>query len=108
MLFPEGFIVLEHNGAMIGYGCSEKWRQPRLPALAEPIRNTHDPAGRNSCITGMPVRTAYWRQGHGASLLKALISIAGEQGCHTLFLETTHAEGFYRKFGFRPIQDRTA
>ena len=104
--FQTVVVVLEQGGKVVGYGCSEKWRARRLPALGEHIAETHDPNGRYFCITGMAVRTADWHKGYGTALLNALIGIAQHEGCHTIVLETTHAQGFYEKFGFRTVARR--
>ena len=57
------------------------------------------------CIGGRVGRMAvlrHWRgQGVGASLLEALLRLAGERGMREVTLHAqTHAAGFYRRFGF--------
>lgn len=51
-VFPEGFIVAEDMGAIVAYGCSEKWRSLREPVMNEDPASSHDPAGTIFCITG--------------------------------------------------------
>jgi acetyltransferase (GNAT) family protein len=72
-VFPAGFVVLEKDGVVLGYGSSEKWLHDREPALNEDPSTTHHPLGRVFCITAMAVRRAFWKQGFGSAILDGLI-----------------------------------
>lgn len=100
-VFAEGFIVLEKENILLGYATAEKWIEQREPALDEDPFTTHQPSGRIFCITAMAVRPAFWRQGYGTAILHHLIDIARQHQCQQIILETTHAQSFYEKFGFR-------
>ena len=50
-VFPQGFIVAEKDGRIVGYGSSEKWSAMREPGLDENPYDTHDPNGPIFCIT---------------------------------------------------------
>ncbi len=105
-VFPEGFVVLEKGGAVLGYGSSEKWLHDREPALNEDPSTTHNPYGRIFCITAMAVRWAYWKQGLGSAILERLMSVARQQRCKRVILETTHAQRFYLRRGFQVANER--
>lgn len=104
--FPTGFVVLEANGEIAGYGCSEKWLDEREPQLDENPLETHQPDGTIFCITGMAVRLSHRGHGYGLAMLDRLIAIARHEGCVKIVLETTHAQGLYLKRGFRTTQSR--
>lgn len=104
--FPDGFIVLESQGIVLGYGSSEKWLEEREPGLNEDPFDTHHPNGRIFCITAMAVRRAWQRQGLGTALLGQLFTIARRQACGQIVLETTHAQGFYAPHGFQVVRQR--
>ena len=104
--FPAGFIVLAADGETLGYGCAEKWATEREPQLGEDPFDTHDPAGKVFCITGMAVRAAHRGRGCGRALVTRLLDIARRERCEKVVLETTHAAGVYEKFGFTVTGER--
>lgn len=105
-IFPQGFIVAEQSGIIVGYACSEKWMSEREPTLDENPENTHSPEGAIFCITGMAVRKVYQRQMIGSLLLQNLLRIAHEHGCAKVVLETSNARDFYIKHGFSKSGER--
>lgn len=105
-VFPEGFIVVEDQGVVVGYGCSEKWSSLREPVMNEDPATTHHPAGSVFCITGMAVRRSHRGQGLGLAIAERLVAIAREQGCHGVVLETTRAQGLYERLGFWQAGER--
>ena len=105
-VFPEGFVVAEVAGRIVGYGSSEKWSEMREPGLDENPYDTHDPNGPIFCITGMAVAEAHRGQGIGAAMTRYLLDVARAQACHTVTLETTHARAFYHRLGFETLTER--
>jgi len=105
-IFPEGFVVAESAGRIVGYGSSEKWPTMREPGLDENPYDTHDSDGSIFCITGMAVAEAYRRQGIGTAMTRRLIHIARAHGCTHVVLETTHAQAFYHRLGFEILTER--
>jgi ribosomal protein S18 acetylase RimI-like enzyme len=105
--FPDGFIILVADNEIAGYGCSEKWSTEREPGLDENPLATHHPEGRILCITGMAVKTKYRGRGYGLRILDKLMEIAYGEGCKKIVLETTHAQDFFLKRGFKTVQHRT-
>ncbi|CAG0987996.1 hypothetical protein PLCT2_02301 [Planctomycetaceae bacterium] len=94
------------EGAIAGYGCSEKWRQDRDPILNEDSTQTHCSDGHIFCITGMAVRQTQRGKGLGLVILDYLIGIARRHECTRIILETTHAQGLYARRGFQVIRER--
>lgn len=105
--FPAGFVVLEVDDQIAAYGCSEKWLNDLEPGLDQNPLITHQPNGKIFCITGMAVRLAQRGRGYGLAVLDHLIETARQQGCTKIVLETTHAQGLYRKRNFALESSRT-
>lgn len=105
--FPDGFIILVAGNEIAAYGCSEKWLTEREPGLDEDPMVTHQPDGRILCITGMAVKVEYRGRGYGLRILDKLIEIAHDNRCQKIFVETTHAQGVFRKRGFNTVRTRS-
>jgi len=105
-VFPQGFVIAEIDGRLIGYGTSEKWLSQREPTMDEDPFTTHCPEGYFFCVTAMAVRNDWRNRGVGASILAFLIEIAKNERCQVVILETTHAQNFYLKRGFKIIGER--
>ena len=105
--FPNGFVILVTDNEIAAYGCSEKWLTEREPGLDENPTATHQPDGRIFCITAMAVKMKSRGRGYGLLVLDKLIEIAHSEGCKQIVLETTHAQGFFLKRGFKTVQKRT-
>ncbi len=106
-VFPAGFIVAEDAGEVVAYGCSEKWRDLRAPAMNEDPATSHHPDGAAFCITGVAVRRSHRGRGLGLAVGERLLAIAQAQGCRTVVLETTHAQGLWERLGFHRAGERT-
>ncbi len=105
--FPDGFIILVADNEIAAYGCSEKWLTERVPALDENPMVTHQLDGRILCITGMAVKKKYQGRGYGVRVLDKFLEIAHGERCQKIVLETTHAQDFFLKRGFKTVQKRT-
>ena len=105
--FPDGFIILVADNEIAAYGCSEKWLTEREPALDENPMVTHQLDGRILCITGMAVKKKYQGRGYGVRVLEKFLEIAHGERCQKIVLETTHAQDFFLKRGFKTVQKRT-
>lgn len=104
--FPDGFIILVAENEVAAYGCSEKWLTEREPALDENPLATHQLDGRILCITGLAVKMKYRGRGYGGRLLDKFLEIAHGDRCQKIILETTHAQSFLQKRGFKTVQHR--
>jgi ribosomal protein S18 acetylase RimI-like enzyme len=105
--FQNGFIILVADNEIAAYGCTEKWLDEREPGLDENPLVTHQPDGRILCITSMAVKMEYRGKGYGLRILDKLIEIAHRERCQKIVIETTHAQGFFLKRGFKTVQTRT-
>ena len=105
--FPDGFIILVADNEIAAYGCSDKWLSERVPALDENPMVTHQLDGRILCITGMAVKKKYQGRGYGVRVLDKFLEIAHGERCQKIVLETTHAQDFFLKRGFKTVQKRT-
>lgn len=75
--FPTGFLLLEHEGRVIGYICSELWRyQENIDVedlkLGHWIKNIHDPAGEELYISSMGILPEFRGEGLGALMFESL------------------------------------
>ena len=104
--FPDGFIILIADNEIAGYGSSEKWLTEREPRLDENPLVTHQLDGRILCITSMAVKRKFRGRGYGLRLLDKFMEIAHRERCQKIVLETTHAQGFFQKRGFKTVQNR--
>lgn len=105
--FPDGFIILVADNEIAGYGCTEKWLTEREPGLDENPLTTHNLDGRILCITALAVKKEFRGRGYGLRILDKLIEIARRERCLKIVLETTHAQGFFLKRGFKTVHSRT-
>ena len=110
--FPQGCAVLEGERGdghpfIAGYLTTEKWAELREPALDEDPQKSHRPDGRVLCITTLAVAPGCQNQGLGPRLLDCAITIARQEGCRQIILETAHAERFYLRHRFRRTGART-
>ena len=105
--FPDGFIILIAENEIAAFGCSEKWLTEREPGLDENPTVTHQPDGKILCITAMAVKANFRGKGYGLLILDKLIEIAHRESCSQIIVETTHAQGLFKKRGFKTIQKRT-
>ena len=112
LTFPQGCAALEGRSSggepfIAAYLTTEKWAELREPALDEAPRESHQPDGRVLNITTLAVAPACQNQGLGARLLDRAISVARQEGCSQIVLETAHAERFYLRHRFRRTGERT-
>lgn len=106
--FQNGFIILVAENEIVAYGCSEKWlAEPELGLDENPV-TAHQLDGKIFCIISMAVKAKFQKRGYGLLILDKLIEIAHLEGCKQIVLETTHAQGFYQKRGFKKVRTRTA
>lgn len=105
--FPDGFIILVASNEIAAFGCSEKWLTEREPGLDENPLATHQRDGRILCITAMAVKKEYRGRGYGLRILDKFLEIAHGERCQKIVLQTTHAQGFFLKRGFKTVQNRT-
>ena len=106
-VFPDGFIILVADNEIAAYACTEKWLTERQPGLDQNPLVTHNLDGRILCITGMAVAKKFRGRGYGLRILDKTMEIAHRERCQKIVLETTHAQEFFLKRGFKTVQKRT-
>ncbi len=114
-IFPAGCAVLEEteltlthatHQQILGYLTTEKWATLREPALDEDPRQTHQPQGQILNITTLAITPAHQQRKLGGRLIEHALTIARQEGCTTIILETAHAERFYQSHHFTKIGER--
>lgn len=101
MLFPSGFLVAEHAGAIIGFVNSGASDRDDLADESLKDMVGHDPSGRNLIIFSVAVRPDMRAQGIATQLLHAFVERARRLGKEcVLLLCKPHMAGFYQRFGF--------
>lgn len=100
-IFPEGFLVVEHEGAIIGQcnsGCTSK-----DDITDEEFKQLigHDPEGENMVIFSLSVLPEYQSNGVGGQLLdKFIVQARKLDKKRVLLLCKNELIGFYEKHGF--------
>ena len=105
--FPYGFLILIAENEIAAFGCSEKWLTEREPGLDEDPATTHHIDGRILCITAMAVKANFRGRGYGLLMLDKLIEVAHRESCGQIIVETTHAQGLFKKRGFKTLRKGT-
>ncbi|GAB6180894.1 hypothetical protein JCM14036_22130 [Desulfotomaculum defluvii] len=112
--FPTGFLLLEHEGRVIGYICSELWKyQENIDIgnlkLGHWIKTIHDPAGEELYISSMGVLREFRGEGIGELMFESLLNISLKtypQIKSILLIVSRNwlaAQRIYQKNGFREI-----
>lgn len=98
---PQGFLVAERNGEVIGYGIAEIVKRVGL-LRSGPKRRGH--------LLNLAVDPRFRRQGVGNALVKALILYLQERGVGDVWLEVrvsnSAARKFYSKSGFKEVDQK--
>lgn len=76
--FPDGFRVMECDGEIIGYICSELWERANifskdLFTLGHSIKNRHKSLGREIYISSMGLNPAYRSLGLGRTMFNEFV-----------------------------------
>ncbi|RME35298.1 MAG: N-acetyltransferase [Gammaproteobacteria bacterium] len=99
--WPEGFLVLEHEGHIIGQLNAAACREPDLARESLKDMVEHDPAGETLVIFSLAVDPAWRGRGCARMLLERFVERAREQGRRRILLLCRETlVPFYRRFGF--------
>lgn len=112
--FPDGFRVMDYDGKIIGYICSELWEKTDelsqvLFTLGHSIKGQHVPHGKEVYISSMGIMPEYRSLGLGKTMFDAFISHITAKLCdiESIILvvsENWHkARRIYSKNGFKEI-----
>lgn len=103
-VFPQGFLVAEKEGEVIGFingGATSK-----VDLADEEIKAMigHDPKGENLVVMSVVVDEAVAGTGVAGKMMQAYVQSAWEEGRKAIFLLCkTHLIPFYEKYGFTYI-----
>ena len=100
-LFPEGFLVLEHEGNLIGMVNSGATDADDISDAGFKRLINHDSAGANIVIFSLAVLPAYQQQGLAAQLMQAFIERSRQLGKRRIVLICKQPLiAYYARFGF--------
>lgn len=103
--YPQGFLVLEVDGAIVGFinsGCAEN-----VEMSDEDFKQLigHDPDAENVVIMSVVVDPAFQGQGYSSRLMREFIRRMEGMGKKTIHLMCKdHHVGLYEKFGYRYVK----
>jgi ribosomal protein S18 acetylase RimI-like enzyme len=84
--YPEGFLIVELEGRVIGFVNSGAADKDDISDEAFKDLIGHTPAGRNLVIFSLAVHPNFQRHGIGRLLMEALIATAGQLSKQTILL----------------------
>lgn len=101
-LYPEGFLVAEHEGRIVGQVNSGSTSKNDISDEAFKQLIGHDPEGENIVIFSLSVLPEYRSQGVGGKLLSNFITHARNMDkSKVLLLCKEELLGYYGSFGFK-------
>ena len=99
--FPEGFLVAEVDGRVVGILNSAATNQNDISDEELKQLIGHDPAGKNMVVFALAVLPEYQKQGIGSQLMSLFMEEARERGKeNVLLLCKTHLIVYYERMGF--------
>ena len=105
-LYPEGFLVAERDGEVLGYANSGATDSDDISAAPFKHLVGHNPDGRNLAIFGLAVRPDVQGSGVSRHLLEAYTTNARNLGkAAILLLCKEHLVEFYERFAFENAGD---
>jgi ribosomal protein S18 acetylase RimI-like enzyme len=103
--YPQGFVVLERDGEVIGFinsGCAHE-----VVMSDESFKELvgHDPAAPNVVIMSVVIATEHQGQGYSTLLMRHFVEQARQAGKRSIHLmcKDRHVD-LYRRFGYRYVQ----
>jgi ribosomal protein S18 acetylase RimI-like enzyme len=103
--YPEGFIVLERDGEVIGFinsGCADE-----VVMADEAFKELvgHNPAAPNVVIMSVVIAPEHQGQGYSTQLMRHFVEQAAKAGKRNIHLMCRKRHiALYRKFGYRYVQ----
>lgn len=106
-LFPQGCLVAEQNGELVGFETSLITRDiSSIMELDKPDEAIHDPAGIVYYLRSLAIKQDFQRRGIGKALMEKAIKLAGELNKQVFrFTAAQDVEDFYTKLGFERISE---
>ncbi len=103
--YPEGFILLEHEGVVAGFINCGATDEVDLTSETFKDFEGHDPAGKHVVVLSVAVHPTFQGRGLAGQLLEAFVArmrTMGKQSIH-LICRRRHV-GFYAQYGFAYVQ----
>lgn len=103
--YPQGFVVLERDGEVVGFinsGCADEVIMAD-EAFKELVG--HNPAAPNVVIMSVAIASEHQGQGYSTVLMRHFIDLAIKAGKRSIHLMCRDRHiNLYRKFGYRYVQ----
>jgi ribosomal protein S18 acetylase RimI-like enzyme len=105
-VYPEGFIVKEHKGEVIGFINSGACHQVELSDHEFKQLIGHDPKGKHIVIMSVVVHPQYQKQGFAKKLMQAFITHMKQMNKSDIYLMCqTELIDMYASFGFKYVAE---
>lgn len=99
--YPQGFLVGEHNGLILGFINSGSTDKDDITDEALKALVGHKPDGRNIVVFSLAVHPDFQKQGIAAQLMQQFIKHAAEMGkAAVLLMCRVELIPYYQRFGF--------
>ena len=103
-VFPEGFLVAELDGKVVGILNSAATNKDDISDEQLKQLTGHDPAGKNRVIFALAVLPEYRKQGIAGQLMSVFVEEARQGGKETILLMCKeHLIAYYEKMGFAHV-----
>lgn len=106
-LFPQGCLVAEQNGELVGFETSLVTRDiVSIVELDQPDEVIHDPTGIVYYMRSLAIKQEFQRRGIGKALTGEAIKLARVFNKQVFrFTAAQNVENFYTKLGFKRISE---
>jgi ribosomal protein S18 acetylase RimI-like enzyme len=102
--FPEGFLVAEANGKIVGILNSAATNRDDISDEELKQLVGHDPAGKNMVVFALAVLPDFQKQGIARQLMSTFVEEARGRGKETVLLMCkAHLVAYYERMGFDHI-----
>jgi ribosomal protein S18 acetylase RimI-like enzyme len=100
--FPEGFLVAEVDGKVVGILNSAVTDKADISDEELKQLSGHDPAGKNLVVFALAVLPEYQKQGIAHQLMQRFVEETRQRGKeNVLLLSKQHLISYYERMGFR-------
>ena len=102
--FPEGFLVAELNGKVVGILNSAATNKDDISDEELKQLIGHDPAGKNMVVFALAVLPGFQKQGIARQLMSRFVEEARQRGKqYVLLICKQHLIAYYERMGFEHI-----
>ena len=106
-LFPQGCLVAEQNGKLVGFETSLLTKDIfSITELDQPDENIHDPSGIVYYLRSLAIKQEFQRRGIGKALTEETLKLARKLKKQIFrFTAARDVEQFYAKLGFQRVSE---